>query len=239
MIFTNTITLVLALAPATLFAAPTRTLPSITDIYKRHLSANVVKALNDGVCDLDAATMPTAPTPLPAPAAGLHLSHVAVGRGTQNYTCKSDSPSETPTAVGAVAQLFNATCQAVRAPAVLADVTVTALNHPVPANEIAGQLLSGHHEFTSEGVPLFVLNTDVHKFGEVQAKKNASSPAPEGASAGPNGQGSVAWLKLNAVSGDFMEVYRLNTAGGSPPKTCEGIEGHFTVEYAAEYWFWK
>lgn len=180
-----------------------------------------------------------AATPLPTPGQGLRLAHVAVGRGTQNYTCTTSSPTETPSAVGAVAKLFNATCSAVRAPAVLADVTTLALSHPVPDNEIAQHLLSGHHEFTDKGVPLFDLNTDLNKWGYIQAKKNGTSNAPATASKGSNGLGSVPWLKLINVEGDYQEVYRLNTAGGVAPKTCEGIQGNFQVEYSAEYWFWK
>jgi len=240
MIFSTPITLLLALAPATLFAAPTRTVPSIADIIdKRRLSDSVIKAITDGSCDLTNAQMPPAPTKLPDPAPGLYLSHVAIGRGVQNYTCKSASPSETPVAVGAIAQLFNATCSAVRAPAVLADVTKMALDYAIPTNDIAGQLLSGHHLFTAAGSPFFTLDTDAHKFGEILSKKNASSNPPDGSAPGPNGQGSVQWLKLTAISGDFKEVYRLNTAGGQPPKTCDGISGDFSVQYAAEYWFWK
>ncbi|KAF2466385.1 uncharacterized protein BDR25DRAFT_268889 [Lindgomyces ingoldianus] len=240
MIFTNTFTLLLALVPTTIFAAPTPTAPSLAHaIAKRHLSATALKALEEGSCDLSRAAMPTAPTPLPAPASGLTLSHVAIGRGTQNYTCPSNATSSAPIQVGAKAQLFNVTCSAVRAPAVLADVTTMALSYTVPTSELAEHMLSGHHEFTSEGIPLFYLNTDLHQYGQVQAKKNASSPAPANAAPGPNGLGSVPWLRLNAVTGDYKEVYRLNTAGGQAPKTCDGITGDFTVEYAAEYWFWR
>jgi len=239
MIFTTPLTLVLALAPATLFAAPTRTVESITEIIaRRNLPAQAIKALEDGACDLSAAQMPIAATPLPVPGAGLKLVHVAVGRGVQNYTCTTASATETPLSVGAIASLFNATCSAVRAPTVLADVTTLALSHPAPASEIATHLISGHHEFTAAGFPLFMMDTDLHKYGYVQAKKNGTSNAPTTASKGTNGLGSVAWLKLVATEGSFKEVYRLNTAGGMAPKTCEGITGLISVPYAAEYWFW-
>jgi hypothetical protein len=73
----------------------------------------------------------------------------------------------------------------------------------------------------------------------VQAKKDAASSAPVGAPKGPNGLGSVAWLKLTATEGDYKEVYRINTAGGQAPKTCEGMEGNFEVEYSTLYYFWN
>lgn len=260
MIFTNTITLILALVPATVFAAPTKTVRSMTDLLdRRDLSASILKVIENGNCDLSLAKMPTgkfsnssrfdekhqltyhlaAPTPLPAPGAGYTLSHVAIGRGTQNYTCKSNSASETPVANGAIATLFNATCSVVRAPSVLNDITVHALDLPIPTSETALRLTSGHHEFTVANAPFFNLNTDAHKYGTIIAKKNATSDPPSTASKGVNGLGSVSWLKLTAVEGDFKEVYRLNTAGGVAPKTCQGQNADFTIEYAAEYWFFK
>jgi hypothetical protein len=58
MIFTSSIALLLALAPATLFAAPTPTTPDVADIVKRGLSAGVIQALTDGNCDLSGVSMP-------------------------------------------------------------------------------------------------------------------------------------------------------------------------------------
>lgn len=71
------------------------------------------------------------------------------------------------------------------------------------------------------------------------AKSAANSTAPEASPKGENGLGSVAWLKLNGVDGDYKEIYRLQTAGGVAPKTCDGMPAFFVVQYAAEYWFWK
>jgi hypothetical protein len=175
---------------------------------------------------------------LPLPGTGFSIRHVAVGRGVQNYTCSSSAATEKPVANGAIAALFNATCSAVRAPTVLADVTTMALNYAVPTSEIAQHLLSGHHEFNKDGAPFFLLDTDLHKYGFIQAAKNGSSDAPATASKGTNGLGSVPWLKLTGTAGQFKEVYRINTAGGVAPKTCEGIQGSFSVPYAAEYWFY-
>ncbi|KAF2274617.1 uncharacterized protein EI97DRAFT_94604 [Westerdykella ornata] len=240
MTFTKIISVLLALAPATILAAPTKTADSISDILaRRGLHANVIKILEDGVCDLSNAKMPIAPTPLPEPAPGLQLAHVALGRGTQNYTCKTASPTETPVAVGAKAQLFNVTCESVRSPAVLADTPALALAHAIPQNDVSKRLVSGHHEFTAAGVPLFVLDTEQHKYGFVLTKKAGASDAPANAPKGINGLGSVPWLKLTAVEGDYKEVYRIHTAGGMAPKTCEERQGDFQVEYSTLYYFWK
>jgi hypothetical protein len=94
--------------------------------------------------------------------------------------------------------------------------------------------VSGHHFFSAGGSPVF--KTD---FGWMQAKAAANSTAPTSSDKGKNGLGSVPWLKLTGTAGDFKEVYRLNTAGGVAPKTCEGLDGTFEVQYAALYWFYK
>lgn len=167
-----------------------------------------------------------------------------MGRGTQNYTCdpaKQTDPSASPVpkAVGALATLFNVTCDVVRAPAALSDVPKLALTHDIPTGDIAELLQSGHHEFNTQGKPFFKLAANSVDYGFVQAKLIANSTAPESASKGTNGEGSVPWLKMVGTDGEYKEIYRINTAGGVAPKTCEGINGEFQIQYAAEYWFWK
>jgi hypothetical protein len=181
-----------------------------------------------------------APTPLPAVSNGATLRHVAIGRGIQNYTCASSSASATPVAIGAMASLFNATCDSARLnERVMADVTTLALSYAIPQGAEASQRLSGHHEFTEKGIPLFKLQTENNNYGYVQAKPDViKRAAPQDASKGSNGMGSVAWLKLNAIEGDYSEVYRVHTAGGQPSKTCEGKDAVFSVEYSAQYWFY-
>ncbi|GAB7349738.1 hypothetical protein MBLNU459_g0472t2 [Dothideomycetes sp. NU459] len=190
--------------------------------------------------------MPVAPTPLPSPAAGLSLSHVAIGRGTQNYTCDLSNSTAVPLAVGAVASLFNVSCIAATQSSLLSLIPAIALDFPVPASSDASSPantdLSGYHFFLNASTPYFDLDTEDHSFGNGAFKKVNSSNAPAGAVAGQYGQGfgAVGWLKLSESapsSGQVLkEVYRLNTAGGSPPKTCAGAQAAFEVQYAAEYW---
>ena len=73
--------------------------------------------------------------------------------------------------------------------------------------------------------------------------------APGGSATGSDGSTAVPWLKLMvvgegtvggdaAVAGGVKEVYRVNTAGGNAPSSCEGRVGEtFEMQYAAEYWF--
>lgn len=82
------------------------------------------------------------------------------------------------------------------------------------------------------------------ELGFAPCAKINSTLAPTGAPAGQAGQGNgaVAWLKLQAeegATGNIQEVYRLNTAGGNPPKMCTGMPATFEVQYSAEYWIWQ
>ena len=61
MIFTNTLSLVLALAPATLFAAPTKTIDSIALIIPRDaISPRTIDQMDksSATCDLSNAALP-------------------------------------------------------------------------------------------------------------------------------------------------------------------------------------
>lgn len=104
--------------------------------------------------------------------------------------------------------------------------------------------LSGHHYFIDLTTAYFNLDTSSHDYGTGAFKKVNASAAPDGAAVGQGGQGygAVPWLKLNAKNAqgqNMQEVYRLNTAGGQAPKTCEGQDKSFEIEYAAEYWIWS
>jgi hypothetical protein len=71
------------------------------------------------------------------------------------------------------------------------------------------------------------------------SKKIGDIPAPSGAP-----EGAVDWLALRdngmSMSVGLGEVYRVETAGGSPPATCDGVELDtvFSVQYSAQYWFY-
>lgn len=232
------------------------------------------------VCDLSKAVLPTtckyppaspqgelscrlidksiAAPSLPDVSEGLTLKHVAIGRGTQNYTCDLSNATAVPSAVGAVATLFNASCVAATYPDLLNMLPRVALafnlttsesntyaDNLVPAstNERlapGNYMISGHHYFLNTKTPFFNLDTTNGQLGEVPAGKNASVAAPADAVKGQGGEDAVAWLKLTAkegATGRIQEVYRVETAGGSPPTTCTGMAAAFEVQYSAQYVF--
>ena len=78
--------------------------------------------------------------------------------------------------------------------------------------------------------------------GVLVASKSGAIAAPSGSSIGPNGvgNGAVDWLSLAAKDGSsgISQAYRVETAGGKAPPTCEGQASHLEVQYAAQYWFY-
>ncbi|KAL2162791.1 hypothetical protein VTH06DRAFT_6627 [Thermothelomyces fergusii] len=207
------------------------------------------------VCDLSQVPLPAGAADLPPPSTGLSLRHVAIGRGTQNYTCDVSAPDSAPQAAGAVAALFNASCLAAARPEVAGALTRAALRFSLAQSRAGAgrrQRLapsdlrpSGLHFFADATTPLFKLDlSPAARLGELPCGKNASVPAPPAdaaASRGLRGEPPVPWLKLVAkpgATGGLREVYRFHTVGGSPPASCRGMPAEFQVDYAAQYWFY-
>jgi hypothetical protein len=102
----------------------------------------------------------------------------------------------------------------------------------------------GWHYFRNATFPDFDMDTKNGYFGKVSmtevAQKNASAYAPAGQA--QVSTGAAPWVFYEYVNsstiGNIRYVYRTNTAGGNPPQTCEGMPDAFTIEYAAQYWFW-
>jgi len=142
-----------------------------------------------------------------------------------------------------VATLFNASCVAASSPSVLASLPNFALQYNLNANQAlpnpAALYVSGQHYFETVTTPFFNLDTSAMQLGTAPCSKNNTVNAPASSPKGQGGvgNGSVAWLKLltkDGATGNLEEVYRLNTAGGSPPATCAGMPASFEVQYAAE-----
>ncbi|KAI9370548.1 hypothetical protein BJX61DRAFT_86970 [Aspergillus egyptiacus] len=194
-------------------------------------------------CDASSISLPSFASGLPAPT-GQKPLYVTLGRGTQNYTCATSTADSEPVAVGAVARLYNATCFAANFPEMIELLPAVAYRIKLPSRESdpippANLGLIGHHFFEGK-TPVFNLDTTPSRqLGIAKVKKDADIAAPDNAVKGSNG--AVGWLYLSATNGTvggFKSVYRVDTAGGSPPKTCEGMPETFTVQYAANYYLY-
>ncbi|KAF2629712.1 hypothetical protein BU25DRAFT_408982 [Macroventuria anomochaeta] len=164
-------------------------------------------------CDLSTVSQPA--NALTPPSSDLHLILIAHGEGTQNYTCAT--PASLPSAIGAVAELYNASCEVA--------------NPSEAQNNIVQAAAIGNHFFADLTTPAF----DIPVLGNAKTKKVEEVAAP-------NPSADIKWLRLQAQTSNSTSqvkyIYRLNTAGGLAPTSCEGrAEGEVvTVQYQAQYW---
>jgi hypothetical protein len=187
---------------------------------------------------------------LPAPSTlspQVSLKYIALGVGTQNYTCASTPNSATaaPVQVGAKAVLFDAGQFFQKLPIMINKLPPLSLGLYTMTGQpdmtsITGGAVLGDHYFNAAGQPVF----DLTKVGaKLTAKKLANVAAPADACAGPRNAGAVDWLLLTDVGGGasygcLSHVYRVVTAGGNKPATCAGKTGTFEVPYTTEYWYY-
>jgi hypothetical protein len=219
-LFTSTLAL---FSSSPVLAAPGRRLP--TPYYKRcaneTTSNTTLPDSAPSACDLSGLTQP--PSTLTPPASDLQLVLVALGEGTQNYTCGANLTAA-PTAIGAVAQLFDASCAMANNPGASTRALGT-------IEESAKSI--GAHFFVDNSTPDF----DIVGLGNTQAKKAEDCNAPQPTA-------DVKWLRLEAKaegsSSAVKQIYRLNTVGGMAPKTCEGkgVGEVVAVQYQAQYWIY-
>lgn len=174
------------------------------------------------------------PTPTASPAI------IALGVGTQNYTCNSTAGTYSSNV--AIADLYDIT-------SMLKSNTKDSIcklylknSQECESEDNPLQLsLIGEHYFDASSKPNFDFSRS--QKGHLQAKKGAGVPAPDSASKGVGEykNGAVDWLYLldngAGASIDLLSVYRVQTAGGKPPSSCTGGE-QIEIPYAAEYWFY-
>ena len=183
--------------------------------------------------------MTTGTMSLPSPAGSIKA--IGLGLGHQNYTCNATTPA--PVAIGAKATLTDVSPLLPFMPAGMGEKFLNDLPtiaYKIEAiieiinNALGIQLdVLGQHIFNALGTPCF----DLGDLGQLEAKK-----LPGGDIVPPAGgiPGSVDWLALGDAGGSvgLSRVYRVNTAGGKPPATCDGTDKLITVPYAALYVFY-
>lgn len=167
---------------------------------------------------------------------------VVIGRGTQNYTCSASTAAAIPAAYGAYAQLYDASCLAQNHPDVLhalpgmlLDMDTKKVRSLLGLCSVLGHRVEvGLHFFRDATTPVFEFRKSRSKDIFV-GRRVEGVAAPSDAE--PGHYGAVDWLKLAAIEGSrgFSQVYRVTTAGGKAPRTCEGMPARFEVPYATEY----
>jgi len=189
---------------------------------------------------------PSNQTTLVAPTTSPNFVSLAVG--VQNYTCANTS---TFTNVGAVAELFDASClyhsrDWDALPQVVFEswndttqslTTQDLIAYLAPLNK---SIVLGQHYF----VPF---NGSVNpKFDFTSARFNGNSNAfvlaekVAAIDSPDNSTVDVAWVGLQGLEGELAtQVFRTNTQGGQPPSSCTyGSSPALSVRYVAIYWFY-
>jgi len=178
--------------------------------------------------------------------------YVALGVGTQNYTCGA---AGTFASAGAVAKLFDISCL-MNTPLfpviekMVFDVASTAKGQALMTKlqsvmNFSPMTLGDHYFIPNPAVngtgltPQFDFRAAAKKGdanGFVAVRKLGNTPSPAGVS-------NVDWLALQniggAVGGTLANtVMRVDTKSGQPPASCKP-NATIAVPYTAKYWFYK
>ncbi|CAK3946144.1 Hypothetical predicted protein [Lecanosticta acicola] len=208
----------------------------------------------------------TGASPLPSPTGT--LKSIQLGLGFQNYTCSSSAWIQTVPSAGAIANLYDITRLVTQYTSdsytqttlhAFEDCLKATFCQPSPGNNYCASChqiataalsasLSGLHFFeqiNNAQTPNFHIwapppTTDSDEY--LSAKKVGTAKAAQNAYAGANALGAVAWLYLvdngDGRTKNLKSVYRIETAGGVAPASCEVPGETLQVPYAAEYWFY-
>jgi hypothetical protein len=196
-----------------------------------------------------ASKMPQSTLPPPK---DLQLKYVVLGLGTQNYTCLTANETAEPGTTGAVAKLYDIGTELNKIPAAQYIIpTISGLALSLSHSPYAGELDKylnkkmqaqwlGYHYFNGNTPTFALTQAKSTPFPRAMVMKKAEMDAPKTACPGTKGEGAVKWLQLvddqNLSQGGVNTVYRIETAGGNKPKTCQGQPKTFEVPYAAQYW---
>lgn len=178
--------------------------------------------------------------------------YIALGVGTQNYTCGSTG---TFASSGAVAKLFDISCLVNTPLFPSVQDLVFAIGSTAKGQDLISKIESvtkstplalGDHYFIPNPAvggtglsPVFdfragVKKGDVNGFAVVKKLGNTASPA---------GSANVDWLALQNIGGTIggtlaNNVMRVDTKGGQPPASCTP-NATIAVPYTAKYWLYQ
>ena len=200
----------LAVIPTAVDASPIAVLNKTLALY----TENELDGLPIRACPLNNVSFPVnnSSVMFDLPSPDLSLKYVALGRGTQNYTCSNANSTDAPSAIGAVATLFDASCLAAFLPDILNDIPPVLLQVPRDAAVAAamaldqltsaenGSFVLAQHYFVDKTTPLFDFRPYGHPdWMEAEIWQSAAAP-PDSI------PGSVPWLKLGYKAGSGIYV---------------------------------
>lgn len=169
---------------------------------------------------------------LPDPSSGLTLKVIGLGRGVITYTCDKADDKTTPLETSATADIYDANplIQYLPNEDYLHDLPTYLLDYDYTALKNSSLDLIGHHYY-SDGKLVFDLGSTGYFEGDM--KDMIDSPSKD--------KGAIDWAFLTSTepNSTIKDVYRVFTAGGSPPQNCKDQKQPITESYAAEYWFYE
>ncbi|KAK9489505.1 hypothetical protein V1508DRAFT_50936 [Lipomyces doorenjongii] len=176
---------------------------------------------------------------LSPPGSNVELPFLALGRGTQNYSCNSTMSK--PVSKGALAILYDL--------GPLLEYSPPDLLHTLPSYvlDMASPLVplsaAGSHFFDSTGVPNFDLLSRGLSVKGITAETIPTTTPPASLGLPRSPTNPMNWLHLTprivGLVVRLTDVYRVEVAGGSSPATCTNVTAMtFQVQYAAIYAFY-
>ncbi|OAX36774.1 hypothetical protein K503DRAFT_772207 [Rhizopogon vinicolor AM-OR11-026] len=199
-------------------------------------------------CDLSNARLqvPSNQTQLVAPTYA--PSYIALGVGTQNYTCNTSSSAYI--LYGAVAELFDTSClygtpAFDSAPTVVYDAWSAAYDLVTPQELITtlgllpNPTVLGQHYYVPNPVGTGLSpKWDFTSSGATAGNPNAYVIGVKVGDLPSSNSSNIDNLMINGIEGELAtEIFRVESNGGQPPSQCS--DANITVKYTAQYWFFN
>ncbi|KAK7044392.1 malate dehydrogenase [Favolaschia claudopus] len=224
-------------------------IPLLLSVVSASVVEKRVAEKRAGRCDISGAKLTGLPNNQTLLVSPSHApSYIAVAIGTQNYTCAGTG---TYTNVGAVAQLFDASClYGMPEFSSLQQLAYTVWKYAPPTANVQQviQYLQPFHASFVLGQHFFVTSpsgTGISPRWDFTSAALAGHPdayviaAKVGDIPPPTGPPDIDWLSLTDVEGNLAtKVFRVNTVGGSPPASCVPGSPPIAVKYASMYWLY-
>ncbi|CEL54452.1 hypothetical protein RSOLAG1IB_07055 [Rhizoctonia solani AG-1 IB] len=164
---------------------------------------------------------------------GVKPKYIALGYGTQNYTC---SATGTYASAGAVAKLLDISCLPKSDPQTFREVQSYAYKLR-PRWELIEDFLKPYSRFSGNHYFIPQDGGSAPKFDFTQSGRGYVVTKKTGGASSPEGSQNVDWLELQNTSGSLAKyVFRVDTQGGQPPSSCRPGQTA-QVLYTTKYWF--
>lgn len=176
---------------------------------------------------------------LSPPTEGFELRFMAVLRGTWNWTCETSDQHSKPFSIGGVGVVIDTSkeIQKMETEEEYYDWVAELAHNPV------SNFTSENFNILGDFVQLeeHLGYSDFSPLAEFYGTMSEIIPAPADGPKGPDGSDPIIWGRFNATEGSrgVKQIYRVKSAGGKAPATCDGLEDHLEIDFAAAAWIYN